>query len=402
VTDRTSNIPNVLALAVVLSAQAACRTEQQTAPRTHIANTEHGQAETFLGVRILKTAGAGDLDWSVELPASCTGCRLAINRFTSGQNSKEFYFHLLASSTLEKIEGVHVKAEPAKIRGVLVGRVQVLFSRTADGISFAVPRNGPVVAELSTYRTLPGYAAGYVTDLYTYIETPSVETRIEHADEKRRNGAHASGPWPAVERQAALNLEFAAREAIVALGLDRTLRERGLDTVLLMGFDTNDPTLGPADAHNDDPPHWHMHMSWSRVPIIREIGHFYIGSDGLLIRNGVGDVINGKGARFERGQTHKTLTEDGEILYTHTITPEGYFTLGTSAGVCRFTPVVGGFHTGVDLACRNGAYRRRIRAEDDIDLGRLRLFLNERLVEEYIYDPDNGVLERSEITYDDR
>jgi hypothetical protein len=203
-----------------------------------------------------------------------------------------------------------------------------------------------------------------------------------------------------LERQAALNLEFAAREAIVELGLDKTVREGALGTILLMSFDTNYPTQAPTEAHGDDPPHWHMHMFWSHAPIIREIGHFYIGVDGLLTRNGVGNMVTQKGARFARGETHTTLTENGQVLYTQTITTEGYFILGTpTGGACRFTPVQGGFHTGVDLICDKGNGRRRIRAEDDIDQGRMSIYVNDRLVEQHLYDRDNGVLERSEITY---
>jgi hypothetical protein len=356
----------------------------------------------FLGVRVLKSNGAGELKWLVELPATCASCELKINPFTSGQNPKEFWFHFLAPNAPELIQDVRIKVDPGKIRGVLVGKTHIPFAKTADGIRFDTPRNGPRVADLSGFNNLPADGPAEVTEMYTYLETPAVETRIEHADEQRRNGPYTTGPWPAIERQSALNLEFAAREAIVRLGLDRTVRERGLGTILLMGFDTNFPTQGPEDAHGDNPPHWHMHMSWSREPIIREIGHFYIGPNGLLKNNGVGNMVTDKGAQFERGQTHKTLTESGETLYTQTITPVGYFTLGTSEGTCRFAPIASGFQSGVDLACDNSITHQRIRAEDDIAKGRLQVFLNDHLVEQHFYDPDNGVLKRSEIKYDGR
>jgi hypothetical protein len=401
-TDNTLNCFRRVFCATALLALSGCAVVQLPAPHNRNGGAESVAAKDFLGVRVLKTEDANNLNWSVELPTSCVGCRPEINRFTSGQNSKEFYFHLVAPSALERIHGLRVKVDPGKVRGVLVGRVHVSFNKTADGISFDVPRNGPRVGELSGYYTLPGYAEGDVTDFYTYLESPAIETRIEHADEQRRNGPYASGPWPSLERQAALNLEFAAREAIVTLGLNRTIQERGLGTILLMGFDTNYPTQGPDEAHDDDPPHWHMHMSWSREPIIREIGHFYIGPDGLLTKNGVGNMATHKGAHLERGQTHRTLTDSGETLYTQTITLDGYFALSTSKGICHLEPVAGGFQSGVELACDNGTARRRIRAEDDITQGRLRLFLDNRLVEEHFYDLDNGVLKRSEIAYESR
>lgn len=389
-------------IAAALLALASCGTERSPQTPSQSKGEEVAGDESFTGVRVLKFEGAGELNWSAQLPKDCAMCRLHNNKFTSGQNPKEFYFHFLAPSSLRTVVGIQVKVDPSKIRGVLVGHSRVSFSKTTDGIIFDAPQNGPSISELAGYHTLPADGPINVTDQYTYLETPGVETRIEHADEQRRNGEYASGPWPAIERQAALNLEFAAREAIVSLGFDREVRERGLGTILLMGFDTNFPTQGPEEAHFDFPPHWHMHFSWVHAPIIREVGHFNIGADGLLAENFVWDVAKEKGKTFKRGETHTTRTDKGEALYSQTITTDGYFELATAAGSCRFTPVATGFQSGVEIACNNGNPSQQIRAEDDVEAGRLRLFLNGALVEEHFYDSDNGVLKRSELAYEDR
>ncbi len=358
--------------------------------------------EAFLGVRVLKADGAGTLKWSVKLPANCVHCRLILNKATSGQNPREFYFHLIAPAKYDVIHGVHVTMDPAKARSLFVGRSEVKFNRVANGIVFDVPRNGPLISDLNTFHTVPALAPGDVTDQYTYIDTPAVETRVEHADEKRRNGPYAKGPWPGVQRQAALNLEFAARDAIVALGLDKSVRESGIGTILLMGFDTNYPTLTPEYGHEDDPPHWHMHFSWSHDPVIRQVGHLSINAEGLLTDNLVVDIVTNTSYLYKGGQTHETKTDSAQVIYTHTITPEGHFILGTAQGSCRLTPTGTGFQSGVDVACTNNNHRARVRAEDDLNRGLLQVFVNDQLVEEHWYNSDNGMLKASKIVDPDR
>jgi hypothetical protein len=391
-------------VAAALSALMGCSTSRDLQatppyPRGKGAANE----ESFIGVRVLKVEGAGEMNWSAQLPENCGTCRLQINKFTSGQNPKEFYFHFFAASAIKVVSGTKIAVDSAKIRAVLIGHSRVPFHRTSDGIIFDAPQNGPKVSELTGFKagfhTLPADGPVDVTDQYTYLETPGVETRIEHADEQRRNGYYMSGPWPAIERQAALNLEFAAREAIISLGLDREVRERGLGTILLMGFDTNFPTMGPEEAHVDYPPHWHMHLSWVQTPTIREVAHFNIGPDGLLIENQVWDDARRKSQTFKRGETQITRTASGEAIYSQTITTDGYFELATAAGVCRAVPVGTGFQSGAEIDCNTGMTTVRIRAEDNTELGRLRVFRNDSLVEEHSYDPDNGILKRSEVAY---
>ena len=366
--------------------------------------------EAFLGVRVLKTGGAGNVGWSATLPASCAGCRLVINRYTSGQTDKDIFFHLFVPRSLTKIGPIHLRIEPSAVRDVLVGNTDyelplrgfarlepradgmthAPFTRTREGIAFDVPVRPHGVS-------LPPDDLADVTEQYTFIETPGVYIRIGHADEQRRRGAYATGPWPKVEIAAAINLEFAAREAINALKLDSTLGKYGVANIMLMNFDTNYPTLGPDSAHDDWPPHWHMHLLWNGTPKVRKVGHFYIGPDGLMLQNQSGDLVSLTSSTrantwYARGQTDETRTPDGRLIYAHTITPEGYFTLTSPDGACRFTPISKAFDSGVNLSCDGRTAPLSVRAEDDTGAGTLRLFLGGRLAKTYRYDPDTGAV----------
>ena len=72
--------------------------------------------------------------------------------------------------------------------------------------------------------------------------------------------------------------------------------------------------------------------------------------------------------------------------------------LGAAGRTCRFAPVKGSFDSGVELTCTDQPLRR-IPAEDDLALGRVRVFRDDRPVEEHRYHADTGTLTRSDITY---
>jgi hypothetical protein len=97
-----------------------------------------------------------------------------------------------------------------------------------------------------------------------------------------------------------------------------------------------------------------------------------------------------------KGTAHQTKTPNGEVLYSQTITSEGYFVLSTPRGSCQFLPVAGGFDSGVNLSCDNGSRNLRVSVQDDVEAGLLRIILNDQLKEEYSYDPDTGALLSSE------
>lgn len=368
------------------------------------------EAMAFLGVRVLKTVGAGTVAWTPHLPDGCVRCQLVLNRATSTQNSKEILFHLSIPKSLTSIGPIVVQIDSRIVRGVLAsytdsdlpqrgfarpelrtnGAVSVAFTRRRDGITFDVP--GALFG-----HDLPPDDLGDVSEHYTYLETPGVYVRVGHADAARRRGPYASGPWPDVEARAALNLEFAAREAIVALHLDKTLGDDGVTTVMLMNFDTNYPTLGPDEAHDDWPPHWHMHLYWNDGPKVRRVGHFFISSDGLLTQDQVSELEPGSPAAwtkrwYARGEADQTVGRDGRLLYAQTITTAGFFMLSAPSGTCRFTPVRGGFDSGVILSCDTGRPDAKILAIDDTAAGSMRLFIDDRMIGKYDYDTDTGAL----------
>lgn len=364
----------------------------------------------FFGVRVLKVPGAGRLTWTVELPPGCVGCRLVINDYAAGQNAKEFFFHVTVPAGQRAQGPFRVKVDSSKVRGVIVsytdtgmgrrgyasdlartiGLAPTPFVKTADTITFDVPARLEGVS-------MPPDDLGEVSQYYTYIETPGVYIRIGHADPQRRAGPYATGPWPARQAAAALNLEFATREAIDALKLPEALPGLGVSTIMLMNFDTNYPTLGPDEAHEDWPPHWHMHLYWRDVPRVRKVAHFYLSEAGLLTGDFSSDLkgssFNDRAKRwYPNGTANETRTPSGELVYSQTVTPEGFFRLQTSKGSCLIRPVGRGFDTGGIVTCDDGAQSIRIRAEDNPDAGTLSLYRNDELAMEYRYNTDTGAI----------
>lgn len=393
---------------------AACLCTGTTIPTiAQVALTQDTTAQdqmAFLGVRVLKVPGAGNLEWSAELPGDCPGCRLVLNDYAAGQNDKEVFFHVWVPTGGRSHGPFRVKVDPTKVRGILVsytdtelgkrgyatdrprvfGLDRVAYASAANSISFSVP------AELKGV-SMPPDDLGEVSQYYTYIETPGVYIRVGHADQQRRAGPYATGPWPAKQAAAALNLEFAAREAIGALQLEKSLPKLGVSTIMLMNFDTNYPTLGPDEAHEDWPPHWHMHLFWKDVPKVRKVAHFYLSEDALLTGDFSSDLkgssLTERAKRwYPNGVLNETRTPSGELVYSQTITAEGYFKLGTANGACLISPVSGGFDSGAKVTCDNGTKPVSIRATDNPAIGILMLYRNEQPETEYRYDTDTGAI----------
>ena len=55
----------------------------------------------------------------------------------------------------------------------------------------------------------------------------------------------------------------------------------------------------------------------------------------------------------------------------------------------------GGFQSGVRVACDAGTPVRTFRATDDLNKGLLRIYVDGRVLEEHVYDPDTGSLTKS-------
>ena len=265
---------------------------------------------------------------------------------------------------------------PAKsVRRVIVESDDLPFRREGGRLLVSVPPLREDVVETGEFAT--------------HLVEPGMILRLEHADPARLAGAYAGKPLPAIQRQAANALEFAQREAIRALGLGDYVARQGLGVIEVMGFDTNNP-----HGHRDAPPHIHMHLRWP-FNTGTQIGHFYIGADGLLDRNTAGITrFNLPERVFARGETFTTIGNTGKPVYTQTITAEGWLKLATAwsdrPATCLIRPVTGGFQSGAVVAC-DGRPAVQVTVSDDIVAGITRVRAGQ-VIETIRYDPDTGRL----------
>ncbi len=334
-----------------------------------------------IGVKLLKavrgdTAGLG----RVQLPA---GCELMHGAIYEGSNGREAFFYIKAPLTQRLLPRVKVELGGLKVRGVIVEKRSIPFTLEEGAAVFDVP-----VAARARSSTL---------ELQTSLSWPGIVLRIEHAFEDRRAGRYATGRWPAVERSAALNLEFGVREALRTMGIDRKLAEEKLGTVHLMGFDTNNP-LG----HEDYPPHMHIILRWpnyagSQAP------HFYIDGAGVIASTTI--TIDGmpflKATEVGRGVAIPVVDYLGHTLFSEKVTAAGWLELALpGGGACLLRPVEAaakGFADGVSLRCGNDA-EVTVKAEDDTEAGEVRAHISgpggDRS-EIHRYDVDTGSMRTS-------
>ncbi|PCK93079.1 hypothetical protein PsyrCH409_05320 [Pseudomonas viridiflava] len=307
------------------------------------------------------------------VPASCVACEPVTDDLWNADNPRETIIALKVprSRTLE-----------LAFDGAVANISRVILE--AGDIGFRFDGKHLIVA-------LPPLAADAITaaQVSTHIVEPGMVLRLEHADPARRAGAYAQGEFPSLQRAAANVLQFAQREVLRDLDLGRYVQQHGLGQIQIMGFDTNAP-----HGHEDAPPHVHMHLRWPGNTGT-QIAHYYIGIDGLLTHNIVG--VKGSDAperRFERGAAFTTLGPDGQPVYTHRITPEGWLQISRPDGAtCTIEPLEpkgSGFANGASITC-SGGFRHVLRVDDDLQQGRLKVSIDD--VEEiFSYDPDTGAL----------
>lgn len=233
-------------------------------------------------------------------------------------------------------------------------------------------------------QTRNGVGAG---QLQTEINEPSLAVRIEHADEARRAGPYAEGPFPWRQRAAAVNLQFAQRAMVKRSGLHLRLEAQGGGQIRILGFDTNYP-----HGHSDDPPHMHMYLRWPTVTG-SQVGHYYLDEDGLLVDNwltmiGMPKIFH---MRLGKGEPHPTHDANGRHAYTHTITQEGWLRLKLEGSAeCLLRPLQPGkgFDTGVQVECP-GQATYSVTAHDDYPNGVLTA-TTDGVTEVWRYDVDTG------------
>jgi hypothetical protein len=339
---------------------------------------------TIVGIKLMKSQrGARSAHAAIEAPADCPQCAALHGPFYEGQNAWEVFFYLRVPTSEKTIPGIQVQSGGIAIRAVIVEKNSIPFSQHGSSIQFDLP-----VDPRERSSTL---------ELQTNLEWPGLTIRIEHAYKDRRAGTYGKGPWPATERQAALNLEFGLREAIRSLGLDQEVYAQGLGTIHLMGFDTNDP-LG----HEDSPPHIHIILRWphfagSQAP------HLYLTSAGLLH----GDVVTVDGlpdiakTTVADGTAFPAMDYLGQETYQTTIERDGTLLIerpGTKPAACHLYPTPSaksaskiGFAAGVTVRC-DGAAAIRVHAVDNTEFGELQVWIESNAPELYRYSPDTASL----------
>ena len=300
------------------------------------------------------------------------GCEVVHDEAFEKQNARQVVLAIrIPRATILPLA---VKVNSSTIRRVLLEGTDLAFTSEPDGLSF----------------TLPAQAEDRLNsgEFQTHIFWPGIDLRFEHADPERRSGRYAGGRWPAVERKAAANLEFAQREAVRMLGLDSYVASQNIGTIDLMGFDTNYP-----HGHEDWPPHMHMILWWPTPKGTGSlVGHYYINPQGLLSDTIVGPIgAIGVQAVFPIGKTFIDTDINGDGVYSHTVTREGWLRLGRVGGSeCLISPAGPGFQEGAIVECP-GFASRSVRVEDNVDSGVLHAWVNES-EESYRYDVDSGNL----------
>jgi hypothetical protein len=338
-----------------------------------------GELAAIVGVKLMRTVpGAKTAPFQVDFPSGCGDCAVLDGPQFQGENGREIFFHVRVPVSKHSIPGVRVSVGGEAIRAVIVEKNRIPFSTSGGAITFDMP-----VAPRARSSTV---------EVQTSLTWPGIVLRIEHAFLDRRAGKYATGEFPAVERAAALNLEFGFREAIRDLKLDGEVEARGLDKIHLMGFDTNNP-LG----HEDYPPHIHVILRWphfagSQAP------HYYIGARGLLLPD-VSVTIDGmphiQATQIGKGTWLPAIDYLGETLFETLVTDDGGITLRRpGAASCALKPLGAGgrgFAGGALVTCSSGvAYR--VQAADDTERGEVRVSVNSRPGEVYRYDVDTAAL----------
>lgn len=318
-------------------------------------------------LKFVKAGGDGPVRFLAD---SCAACVALHDPAFERDNQRETLIALALPErrTLE----LRFRAPAGSVRRVLLESGDLRFETAGDIVTVQLP---PV-----------GHDAVGAGEVATHIVEPGMVLRFEHADPARRAGAYADGPFPALQRRAADHLEFAQREVIRRTGLGEYVAGEKLGTIHVMGFDTNYP-----HGHTDAPPHTHMHLRWP-ANAGTQIGHYYIGADGLLERNEVGiKDLDAPGASFGRGDAYTTRDLRGRPVYTHRITAEGWLALGRAGRPpCLIRPLARGFDGGAVVACP-GQAEVVVKVDDDLAAGVLRVATG-AVLEVFRYDPDSGKL----------
>ena len=332
------------------------------------------QDGVLVTVKLVKTTSASTtIPVKVEFPANCKVCKVVDDPAYTRQNAREVILAMrIPRSTAIAL---NLRTDATAFRRVTLETVELTFEATPNGLSFTVPSQ---IAD----RVASG-------EFETHLYWPGVELRFEHADPARRAGDYASGEFPAVQREAASNLEFGLFEAIRRLGLDHYVDDENQGRLFLMGFDTNYP-----HGRSDSPPHMHLTLwlpnysgTGSQIP------HVYLTNDGLISHSTV--AIYKSPAPFQDYKANDAfvaMDDLGRPIFSMTITSEGWLNLSRFDGLqCALRPIAKGFDSGIKVTCP--AFPAiSIQVKDNIESGEIRESIDGKLSSLFRYDPDTGAL----------
>jgi glycerophosphoryl diester phosphodiesterase len=207
-----------------------------------------------------------------------------------------FVFHLRVRSP-EDQPWIRVTWPGTPVRRVLTGKDDCQIEPAADGFRFRLGTSRADPSKLT--QRLPA--------------EPGINFIVFHNDEARRAGPYAQGPWPETAIRSHLNYLFAARQALIRLGL--TGADRGFSEQFnLYGFETNFPR-----GHVDHPPHFHIMMNWEKWEDV-QVTHFRLDDSGRITHNDW--QCRGEHRHYETGETCQLTLPDGRCVLELTIAPQ--------------------------------------------------------------------------------
>ena len=354
-----------------LSFAAACALQAAVA-----APPQRKPADTGLvriTIDLLRTRATPARETVRLIQASCPVCRQVDDPRDARENVRQTVVALDVPAG--RVIEPEFSASPGAFDRAILQTQDVPLRAVPGGLRIALP---PVQRETSE--------AG---EFATNIVGTGFVLRFEHADPERRFGAYAT-TLPVRQRLAADRLEFAFREAVMALGLGAQVARDGLGVIEIMGFDTNDP-----HGHSDAPPHVHMHLRWPSNTGT-QIGHFYLGPDGRLLRNAVGIAgLNAPSRVFQPGMPFDTIGAKGDPVFRQRIEADGSLTLSAPDGrACRIGAPSDDFTVMIHVAC-DGRGAVGIGVTDDRDAGDVAVRTETAagaILEHFRYDPRTGLL----------
>jgi hypothetical protein len=336
----------------------------------------HAEETVLVTIKLVKTANApADLPRTIHFPANCSDCKTIDDPAYERQNAREIILAMrIPRATFVDLQ---VDTESKAFERVLLETTDLSFERTSSGIHFTVP---------SQIADRPNSG-----EFQTHLYWQGVELRFEHGDPARRAGAYATGEFPAVQREAANNLEFGLLEAIRELGLDHYVDDQNLGRLFLMGFDTNYP-----HGHLDSPPHFHLALwlgnyrgTGSLIP------HLYLTPEGLISHSlvgpyaGAGDLSN---LDYKANQKFTAVDMLGRPVFSLILTPEGGLNFARNDGLqCSLRPLEQGFQSGIEVSCPPFP-KKIIKVEDDLKAGEIKESVDGKISSVFHYDSANGAL----------